>query len=258
MNQKLDEIIVKLNKLHSHETKIDNIFRKLNEELGQIKKDLDEVKKQMESDKKRNIQKWRKNNIVVFGFNSQVSYKTLRNEIFEFVKTICDVQKYDIENLKKLNYKKKDGPIRVSFTSGYLRNVVLRNKYKLNQKETYKHIKIKEYLTVEEKKTREELFPFMIEYKKRGHKVLMIDDKLLIDGELLSKADLKINGSKIPKIEETSLSTGEKENGKLIEISLKMVEGKIPGTNSSDMCENNGNENKKDKKIEKNKEMRKT
>lgn len=63
-------------------------------------------------------------------------------------------------------------------------NEILMNKNKLNQKGTYKCIKIKENKIVEERKTRKELLSIAVEYKKTECKVFMKGEKLLTNGEL--------------------------------------------------------------------------
>lgn len=184
-----EKFSILLEKISGLETKLDENRRFQEKEITEIKSHVNELASNIQSYREREENNSRKKNIVIFGLDTEkiIDMNNTVLEILHYITT--DLRPYDITEIRKMNYKNKNGPILVKLNSILLKRDIMKNKFRLMNSEVFKMIKIKDDMPKAIRDIRKELFPFM---KALGKKSSMRYDKLLIEGKLYTLEDLKI------------------------------------------------------------------
>lgn len=206
MEKKIDSILDKLNKLDSLEMQMTEIKQNLQENIKSVKDDIEKIKLDIETSKAKEDSSRRKYNLLIFGLFG-TSFSALFTEIkniFEYLKLGSQLQ--NIDYFRKTNLKKDNSPVLIKLNSLLLKNQILKSKNLLNSSENFRSITIKEDFPISVREVRKELFTYLIDYKKQGNKVMLRGDKLVINGQLYTLAELKFqdNKSKRNRSEEKS------------------------------------------------------
>ncbi|RZF38333.1 hypothetical protein LSTR_LSTR012120 [Laodelphax striatellus] len=214
IEDKLDQILGKLQKLDDLDEKVDKLNSSLRKEIDEIKVEISHLKQESSNKDRRNEERDRKFNLLLFGVGSKELF-TMNQEVINILRFLVpDFNGNFIRELWKTNRNKENSPIIVKFNSLITKNTILRGKSKLQEKQEFKNIQIKEDFSVETRAIRKELFPHLLSLKKEGRKVIMIGDKLRVDGTLLSLEELQkqeSNSSKRARSEEASPSPKQGE-----------------------------------------------
>lgn len=182
MEGKLDEILRKLEKLDTLETKLDDLKNNTSQELEEQSKRIANLERKAQADRRRNI--------IVFGLQSQ-NYTDKITEIEEVVKFIIpDFRRYDIADIRNAKSTNGNDFTIVTFASTLFKIEIMRRKNTLKNHQLFKNIIIKEDLSKEVREIRRDLFKHLIEKQKAGHKVSIRYDKLMIDGNRFTLDEL--------------------------------------------------------------------
>lgn len=177
----------------------------LKAEMSQQKLRLDDLeKKRSEINTERNM------NIILYGVRGEY-YSTVLMKIITILQGIdINLSKYCIKGMLKIGKKRwnEEGPIRVTFISHILRNDVLRNKFKLKNKNS--GIMIREDLSEQDRETRKLLSKFSLDAKEKGQKVHMRNNKLVIEGKMWTLEELEKHNSNDDEFE---IMDGENSDG---------------------------------------------
>ncbi|KAI5699895.1 hypothetical protein M8J75_010776 [Diaphorina citri] len=191
----IDQIKVLLDeKFSSLETK----FAQLDSKSDEIKKCLEDYKEERKAREeeqvrfmKRSENNERNKNLIIHGIKEKSYHETLKKIMETLTLMEINIPKYCISNIVKLGKKKWDeeGPILMSLISTLLKQDILRNRIKLNEKNT--NISIKEDMSSETRETRKKLAKFSLKAKQEDMKVQMRGDKLMVNGKKWTLKELE-------------------------------------------------------------------
>jgi hypothetical protein len=223
--EKESKIIKQMVELHKQEMAE---MKKSTDALGQKLDRVSEIVGEIMTDYGQTIKEWegyqqhteerfrhlyeekRKNNILIFRLHEgggenylgtlELTVKFLRDSMG------VEVSKENIDYLTRLGRRRGERPILVRFTAFFKKLEVLRNRKNLAGTK----IRVDEDLSIEDRRTRSELIPYLKDAKKRGHKAFLRKHTLMVDG--------KTYGSSYPK-ENIQLADVDNPGNKLTTIS---------------------------------------
>lgn len=180
-----------IEKITGLETKLDENNRYHEKEINQMKSQINELSSNMENYRKREENNTRRKNIIIFGLEEEkpTEMNKMVLTVLQFITS--DLRTYDVIDVKKINFKNKNGPILVKLNSIFLKRDIMRNKYKLMKSEEFKQIKIKDDMPKEVRSIRKELYPFMKAQWEKGNKASLRYDKLLINDKIYCLEELQ-------------------------------------------------------------------
>ncbi|CAG9821849.1 unnamed protein product [Phaedon cochleariae] len=177
----LTNILEQLTSLNSKVEKNQNTLEELKQEFSTTNVKLDQLEKE-NSALKENIKQLenrnRKNNLIIFGTPKNNSIQDNIN----FIKASLDInlELKDINNSYPLGKNEKESiPIKFEFVSQLKKIEILKNAYKLRQK-NIKNIYITEDLSKEDQEIHRGLRLFLNKAKSAGKKAVMRHNKLII------------------------------------------------------------------------------
>uniref|UniRef100_A0A8D8W272 Endonuclease-reverse transcriptase n=1 Tax=Cacopsylla melanoneura TaxID=428564 RepID=A0A8D8W272_9HEMI len=207
----------------------------INENIQAVEKKTDSLKQMFEEDRagrkkteeiqtnfiKRIENKEKQSNIIIHGIN-EGNYMNTQRKIMEIMAEMdIKISKYCITNMVKMNKKETDkwngeGPVKVSLISIFLKQDILRNRYKLKTN----GITIKEDLSEETRETRKKLSVFSKKAKDAELKVHMRNDKLVINGKSWTLEQLQ-NDANETFLDKPKRNRDDDEEGKNAQLTKK-------------------------------------
>jgi hypothetical protein len=134
-----------------------------------------------------------KNNIIIFGLQErgdETYFETLDMIVkLRGDKMGVEISKENIEYLTRLGRRRGERPILIKFTTLFKKHEVLRNKRNLSGTK----IRVDEDLSMEDRKIRRELIPYLKVAKKCGHKAFLRKHALMVNGQAYELNYLKEN-----------------------------------------------------------------
>jgi hypothetical protein len=135
----------------------------------------------------------RRNNIIIFGLQERgyESYEESMELVVKFLneKMGVETHKENIDYVTRLGRRRGERPILVKFTTFFKKLEVWRNKRNLAGTK----IRVDEDLSMESRKIRRELIPYLKDAKKWGHRAFLRKHTLIINGQAYDLNYLKEN-----------------------------------------------------------------
>jgi hypothetical protein len=165
-------------------------------ELKEVFRECEASCRQLENKLRNGDDERRKNNIIIFGLEEQGEEKYF-GTLDTVVKCLNETMKVDVnrENNENIDYvtrigrKKGVRPILVKFISFSKKLQILKNKRNLAGSK----IRVEEDLSIEDRKIRQELIPYLKDAKRKGHKAFLRKGSLIVDGRAYGLSYLKGN-----------------------------------------------------------------
>ncbi|RZF46231.1 hypothetical protein LSTR_LSTR010893 [Laodelphax striatellus] len=214
VNEKLEKILEKLEKLDTLENKVDSIKERFAQEIDTIKSEIHLIKENCSRTENISVEKDRKLNLLIFGIQGK-NFFTINRESMNVLKFLVpEINENYIADIWKTNKSKENSPVIVKLNSSIVKTWILKKKHTLRGETRFKHIQIKEDLSKDVRETRKLLFPHLIRLKENGEKVIMMKDKLKVNGNILSLEELnkQETTTKRARSEETSPKIQEERN----------------------------------------------
>jgi hypothetical protein len=164
-------------------------------ELKEVFRECEVRCRQLENKVRNGDDERRKNNIIIFGLEEQREeyFGTLDSAVKWLNETMkVEVNKVNNENIDyvaRIGIRKGERPILVKFISFTKKLEVLGNKKNLAGSK----IRVEEDLSMENRKVRKELIPYLKDAKRRGHKAFLRKGSLIVDGSAYGLSYLKGN-----------------------------------------------------------------
>jgi hypothetical protein len=182
LDQKLDRVNETVNKIISDYEQVKESIK----EWGKCQQRVDEKIRHLEDEK-------RKNNIIIFGLQEKgdESYLETLELTVKFLRDTmgAEVSKENIDYVTRIGRKSGGRPILVKFTTFFKKLEVWRNKKNLAGTK----IRMDDDLSLEDRRTRKELIPYLKDARKRGHKAFLRKQVLLVNGKVYGLNFLKEN-----------------------------------------------------------------
>jgi hypothetical protein len=175
--------------------RVSEIVTEIMNDYGHVKQVIKEWEKwyQRTEEKLRHSDEERKkNNIIIFGLQERgdESYLETLDTVVKFLgeKMKIELSRENINYVTRLGRRRGERPILIKFTV-FKKLEVWKNKRNLIGSK----IRVDENLSVEDRKVRKELIPFLKDAKKWGHKAFLRKHALIVHGRTYDLSYLKEN-----------------------------------------------------------------
>jgi hypothetical protein len=196
-NQKKESKVIKqMFESHKQEMELSEMVTHVIKDYGQIKQALRECEAscwQLENKLRHGDEEKRKNNIIIFGLHEQREesyFKTLDTTVKWLRGTMkVEVTNENIDYVNRLGRRKGACPIVIKFTSFSKKLEVLKNE----RNSAGSKVRVDKNLSIEDRKARKELVPYLKDDKKWGHKAFLRKDVSIVNGRTYDLSYLKEN-----------------------------------------------------------------
>ncbi|RZF46619.1 hypothetical protein LSTR_LSTR002951 [Laodelphax striatellus] len=140
IEEKLDQILGKLQKLDALDTKVDTMNSHFRKEIEEIKTEILHIKQESSRNDRLSEGKDRKFNLLLFGVQSK-DFFAMNDEVMKILQFLVPNSNGNfIRDLWRTNRNKEGSPVIVKLNSILIKNLILKAKRKLQEVEEFKRI----------------------------------------------------------------------------------------------------------------------